>query len=598
LTENYRSSQNILDLAYNFIQLNNPERLESKLGIDKQLKSNLKEKGVVEVLSGQTLTDEVDLVVKKILELKKEKGVSWNDFAVLVRANDQADVFISKFNSLGLPYTFYANKGLYKKPIIVDLVSYLKLLINYHENSCLYKVLNLDPFRISYEDSAKLLHYAHKKTLSLYEAMQQAAAVPGLRPESLKKANELLGNLQKHGALQSQKNIAEVFIHVVKDLKIANRIKEDTLENLENRELLEQFYKKIEAFEAENTDKSTRSFLEQLGYELEAGEEGRIAFDPNQGPESIKLMTIHSSKGLEFTNVFVVNMVHLRFPSIERKESIELPEALIKEALPEGDVHLQEERRLFYVAMTRAKKGLYFSYAADYGGQRTKKPSQFLMDIGLVAKPEKSVEILRKDKINVEEPLLDPQLFLPDTFSFTQINDFKRCPMRYKYRHLLHLPLPGSAHLSFGNTIHLALERFLSAYKLNLESKQPDLFNKEVQTGVPPLSDLLAIYENVWVDEWYENKDQKEKFRKQGRDILRTFHENFVKEPSAPKYLEKSFKLKLDNYYFVGKIDRADLKNGILEIIDYKTGKTKLDKKEDKYQLLIYQWAAEEFLKE
>jgi DNA helicase II / ATP-dependent DNA helicase PcrA len=598
LTENYRSSQNILDLAYNFIQLNNPDRLESKLGIDKRLNSNLKEVGKIEVLCGQALTDEVDQVTQKILELKKEKDTSWNDFAILVRANDQADVFISKFNSLGLPYTFYANKGLYKKPIIVDLVSYLKLLVNYHENSCLYKVLNLDPFRIPYQDLANILHYAHKKTLSLYEALGQAALVGNLEAGSLTKINELLALLQKHASLQAQKNIAEVFIHVVKDLKIANRVKEDTLENLENRELLEQFYKKIESFEAENVDKSTKAFLEQLAFELEAGEEGKIAFDPNQGPESIKIMTIHSSKGLEFNNVFIVNMVHLRFPSIERKEAIELPTALIKEAVPEGDVHLQEERRLFYVAMTRAKKGLYFSYAADYGGQRTKKPSQFLMDIGLIAKPEKSSEILNRDKPKVEERIIDPELFLPDTFSFTQINDFKRCPMRYKYRHLLHLPLKGSAHLSFGNTIHLTLERFLNTYKGNLEAKQLDLFSKEVKPGMPSEEELLRIYESVWVDEWYDSKKQKELFRERGRDMLKQFYGNFASDPSAPKYLEKSFRLKLDNYYFVGKIDRADVRNNLLHIIDYKTGETKLDKKEDKYQLLIYQWAAEEFLKE
>jgi DNA helicase II / ATP-dependent DNA helicase PcrA len=598
LTENYRSTQNILDLAYNFIQLNNPERLESKLGIKKQLNSNIKEKGNIEVLCGQTLADEVDMVAKKIVEIQKREKTPWNSFAILVRANDQADAFISKLSGLGIPYTYYANKGLYKKSIIVDILSYIKVILNHHEDMALYKVLTFEPFKVGHNDLSKLLHFSHKKTLSLYEALTQAQLMPEISADSRAKINEILALIGKHSDMQSNKNIAEVFIHVVRDLKIAQRIKEDTLENLENRELLEQFYKKIEAFEADNTDKSTKSFMESLQYELEAGEEGKINFDPNQGPESVKIMTIHSSKGLEFDHVFVVNMVNLRFPSTERREAIELPEALVKETLPEGDVHLQEERRLFYVAVTRAKKGIYFSYASDYGGARTKKPSQFLVDIHLVSKPEKSAELLSRETVKVEPQMIDPELFMPETFSYTQISDFKRCPMKYKYRHLLHLPLPGSAHLSFGNTIHMTLEKFLNMYRTRLESKQLDLFSKEAISEVPPLEDLIQIYENVWVDEWYRDKKQKEQYRTKGRDILKTFYDGFVSDPLTPKYLEKSFRLKLDKYYFVGKIDRADSKENKLHIIDYKTGNTKLDKKEDRDQLLIYQWAAEDVLKE
>ncbi len=605
LNDNYRSSQNILDLSYDFIQLNNPERLETKLKISKKLISQAKEQGMIEVLSGQTLSDEVDLVVKKILELKQKKDSTWNDFAILVRANDQADVFISKLASIGLPYTFFANKGLYHKQIIMDLAAYMKLLMNFHDSTCLYKILNLEPFKIEPHELSTLLNFAHKRTLSLYEVLSADYSVQGLKPETHKKVQALLSLMQKHGLMAQQKNAVEVFISIVKDLQVANRIKDDTLENLENREILEQFYKKIEAFEAENADKSLKNFLDVWQFEQEAGEEGKINFDPNQGSESIKVMTIHSSKGLEFTNVFVVNMVHLRFPSVERKEPIEIPAELVKEIVPEGDIHLQEERRLFYVAMTRAKKGLFFSYAYDYGGARARKPSQFLMDIGLVAKPEKGIELVRREKLHIEQKA-DPNLFLPNTFSFTQISEFWRCPMRYKYRHLLHLPLPGNHHLSFGNTIHATLEKFLNKYKNSLEMTQLDLFTdagsaeQSAKGHLPTFEDLLKIYEQQWVDEWYQTKAQKEGFRKRGREILKSFYGEFEKEPVAPKFLEKSFRMKIGDYFFTGKIDRADQdKAGKLHIIDYKTGEGKLDKdKKDRYQLLIYQWAAQEYLKE
>ncbi|GAC1573915.1 MAG: hypothetical protein NVS3B9_5060 [Candidatus Doudnabacteria bacterium] len=598
LVENYRSTQNILDLSYNFIQQNNPNRLETQLNINKKLEAANRSEGIAAVLSGQTLSDEVELVAKKIIELKKEEETTWNDFAILVRANDQADVFISKLSALGIPYTFFANKGLYKKPIIGDLIAYLKLLINYHDSACLYKVINMDVFRIDNGDLVNIMHYGHKKTLSLYEALSLSEGVPGIKKQSADKIKELLLLIQKHGEMILTKSVVEVFISVIKDLRIANRIKEDTYENLENRELLEQFYKKIELFEAENIDKSTRSFLDFLNFEQEAGEEGKISFDPNQGPESIKIMTIHSSKGLEFKNVFIVNLVHLRFPSMDRKESIEVPKALIKETVPEGDIHLQEERRLFYVAMTRAKKRIYFSYALDYGGQRARKPSPFLVDIGLVAKPDKSSEVLSRTKFDIDQPI-DPNVFLPSTFSYSQLADFKRCPMKYKYRHLFHLPLPGSSNLSFGSTIHVTLEKFLNMYKSRLETNQLDLFVNKVHEQLPSFEELTKLYENCWIDEWYKDKKQKEEFRVRGYEIIKSFYAEFEKDPIRPKYIEKSFRLNLDKYFFTGKIDRADqLLDNSLQIIDYKTGQNKLEKKEDKQQLLIYQWAAQEYLEE
>jgi DNA helicase II / ATP-dependent DNA helicase PcrA len=601
LTENYRSTQNILDTAYNFIQLNNPNRLEPTLKIDKRLKSNLEESGTIAVLSGQTLSDEVEMVVNKILELKKQPDVSWNEFAILVRANDQADPFVNKLASLGIPYAFFANRGLYKKPIIADINSYMKVLLDHHDSSSLYKVITQEPFDFDHNDIVQIMHHAHKKTLSLYEALEQSpAALPQLKKETHQKIAELLRLLSAHGTFASKHNAVEVFITVIKDLKISNRIDEDTLENLENRELVEQFYKKVEAFESENDDKSLRNFMEVLNFELEGGDDGKIDFDPNQGPEAVKLMTIHSSKGLEFNHVFVVNMVHLRFPSTERKESIEIPKALVKEQVPEGDVHLQEERRLFYVAMTRAKRGLYFTYALDYGGQRSRKPSQFLVDIGLVAPPEKSTNLSREVRPKIKDEV-DPNIFLPDRFSFTQISDFWKCPMKYKYRHLLHLPLPGNANLSFGNTVHIALEKFLKQYKNNVENSQLDLFSDVGAEGkLPGLKDLLKLYQDSWQDEWYESKTQKEEFRARGKKILEVFYEQFEKDPKVPKYLEKSFRLKLENYVFVGKLDRADVeKNGKIHIFDYKTGQSKFGKdKKDRYQLLIYQWAAEEYLKE
>ena len=614
LTQNYRSVQPILDFAYSFIQANNPQRLEATLNIDKNLKSNTEEQGSIEVLSGQTGSDEVDLVTKKIVELQREDpGVTWNDFAILVRANDQADPFVAKLSALGIPYTYVANRGLYKKGIILDILAYLNVLLDHEDSASLYRVLNTETFRINQDDLVAITSFGRRKTLSLHESMSLAATIPSMTGAGLKKVQELLALISKHGAYAQSHSIVEVFIQVVRDLKIADRIDENTAENVESRDVLNQFYKKVEAFESDSDDRSSKAFLDALNFEQESGEEGKLAFDPNQGPESVKIMTVHASKGLEFRYVFIVGMVHLRFPSIGRQDAIQVPEALVKEQVShvegEDDVHLQEERRLFYVAATRAKRGLYFSYALDYGGARTRKPSQFLVDAGLVAKPEKSTEVIRKEHAIARG--YDPTALLPTVFSYTQISDFERCPMSYKYRYLLQLPMLGNASLSFGQTVHKTLELFLKSYRSSLDLNQLDLFGggesaREARGKIPTERELLDLYERSWVDDWYADKAQKERYRAQGRELLKKFYVRFVASPSVPKYIEEKFTLQLEQYKFVGKIDRAELHDdGKLYIVDYKTGQTVLTPekntakgRKDRTQLLIYQWAAEQFLKE
>ena len=600
LIDNYRSAQNILDLSYDFIKANNPNRLEVQLDISKKLVSHTKEQGIIEVLAGNTLSDETDLVMNKILELKKKnQELTWNDFAILIRANDQADPFTAKFTDNHIPYTFYANKGLYRKDIIVDLIFYMRLLLNYHDSSLLYRTLNMEYFRITPKDMATLLEYGHRKTLSMYESMEVAAAIPQMSEESITHIQNLLVLIQKHGNALADKTAVELFIIIVRDLQIAARIEADTLENLENRELLEQFYKKVESFEHDNADSSMRNFLEALTFEQDAGEEGKLNFDPNQGPESVKVLTIHASKGLEFKYVFIVNLVNLKFPSIERHDPIEIPKELIKEQVPEGDMHLEEERRLFYVAVTRAKSGLFLTYATDYGGKQTRKPSQFLVETNLVQKPGKASPIMRNEG---NETIIIPNqdLFLPKVFSYTHITDFIKCPMRYKYSHLLHLPLAGTPQLSFGITMHVTLEKFMSQYKSEVSMAQLDLFDMPKKTKIPSFTELKKLYERSWVDDWYENKAQKEEFRARGIDMLHKFYDDFEKHPILPKYLEKKFQLPLGDFTFTGKIDRGDVDtNGTLHIIDYKTGESRIEEKKDGTdQLLIYQWAAEEYLQE
>lgn len=597
LVKNYRSAQNILDLAYSFIQSNNPARLEATLGINKKLTNPLKpEAGVIEVLEGKDLNEEINLVIQKIVELKtKFADSSWNDFVVLIRANSAANEILPKLESSQIPYYFVANRGLYKKPLIAELISYLKLLSNLHDSASLYSVLRLSIFRLPAEDLAKLSQFSYQKTLSLYETLNQPEIISKISPGSQNKVKTLLNNLALHSQKSQETSATELFVYVIKDLGIDQELSEETFENAQGRELLEQFYKKIEKHAENNTNKTLKAFIDDLTLEMTAGDEGEIKFDTNSGPESLKVMTIHATKGLEFKFVFIVNLVDQRFPTRQRRETIEIPESLINDILPEGDFHLQEERRLFYVAVTRAKSHLYLSWAKDYGGKQIKKPSLFLLETKLV--PSEKINkatgkvIFSKPKVSKKKVVYKE---LPKSYSYSAITQFLKCPLDYKYRYYLRLPLPGSASLSFGTTIHKTLQNFLESY-LSLVTIE------QVDQKLPSLKVLLELYEKNWVDDWYASKLQKTEYKEKGKIILEKFYEACQNLEPKPKFLESSFKLELGKkkYSFTGKIDRADIGADGLEILDYKTGKIPSgDKAGDIDQLRIYQWAAQEYLQE
>jgi DNA helicase-2/ATP-dependent DNA helicase PcrA len=599
LVENYRSGKEILDLAYKFIQQNNPDRLEIKLKIDKQLIANVADKGTVEVIEADDLSGELNAVVKKIIKLKTAEN-TWNDFVILLRSNSAAESLLPVLANAEIPHTFLANTGLYKKPIILDLLAYMNLINNVHDSFSLYRVLNMPLFRLNVREIADILEFSRKKTLSLYESLEQLKTSTNLSEDARKKLTLLISHLHKHHILAQSKSAAETVVDVIKDLKMAARLEDETLENAENRELIEQFYKKIENFESEYKNKSLHNFLHNLELEEEAGDEGKINFNPDSGPESVKIMTVHSAKGLEFENVFVINLVDKRFPTLGKKDSIEIPQKLINDILPEGDFHLQEERRLFYVAITRAKKNLYLTWARDYGGKLTKKPSQFLIETGLV--PSEKLSKATGKVVFAKPSLNNTQIFqvLPDKFSYSQLKDFETCPLKYKYQYYLKLPVRGSHYLSFGNTIHKVFEDYLKLYKEASTFSQPDLFGKSKKTAdLPPFEVLEKLYEKNWIEEWYENKQEREQYFKQGKDMLKEFYAECKTNLPKPKYIEQSFILFLGKYRLVGRIDRADETNGGLIIYDYKTGKApKRSEKKDIDQLYIYQWAAQEYLKE
>ncbi len=621
LTHNFRSVQPILDVAHKLVSCNNPDRLEVKLNINKKLvaariNTESENENAVILMNNLKLEEEVNDVVKKILELKEKKPeLSWSEFAILVRANNHAEPFINALDKKGIPYEFLASNGLFRQPLILDVLNFFKLLDNYHESPAMYRLLCVPLLGFIDLDVQKIIGAARKKSISYYETLKRAREFK-LTEEGIRAAEKLL-ELIHEGSTRAMTEKPTVVLYSFLEKSgylqhLAHQENEGNQVVIRQIQHLKHFFEQLQHFETTSPNHPTvAGFLEEVAFRLEAGDEGALERSEERG-DAVQVLTVHAAKGLEFTYVFVVNLVEDRFPSRRRAEPIEIPTELVHEQLPSGDAHYQEERRLCYVALTRAKDKLFLCTGEDYGGARAKKSSRFLVEMDLIQplKPSKKPPTLTSSLSLLNQPIRTPspphtEYELPKAFSFSQIKSYETCPYQYKLAHLIKIPTKGSASFSFGQSLHSTLQKFYQRVQELNSAKQISLFAPTEtsapikENGVfraPPMKELLEIYEKCWIGDWFENKTQRETYFQKGKDILHTFYSTHEKEGwTIPVALEGWFKIKIGQYLLHGRIDRIDqLPGGTLEIIDYKTGKSKEKlSAEDKDQLLLYQIAVE-----
>jgi len=199
LTQNYRSSQLILDHAYQLIQNNNPDRLEVKEKVDKHLRAVRQiEQIPIELIHSDRVENEAEAVAHKIKELKaKNKDLGYKDMAILVRANNHAEPFVRALARAGIPYQFLGPGQLFRQAEVKDLIAYLKLLYNFEDNVALYRVLSMDFFEINPRDLAAINNYARRTNLSLFEACEAIDKV-FVSSQSKEKTKNFVKRLHRH----------------------------------------------------------------------------------------------------------------------------------------------------------------------------------------------------------------------------------------------------------------------------------------------------------------------------------------------------------------------------------------------------------------
>lgn len=603
LTKNYRSTQAILDASYQLIQNNNPDRLEVKEKVDKKLVSQRAIAGVApRMLYLDRVENEADAVAKEIKALhdgQKGKGArySWKDVAILVRANAHAEPFVRAFVRLGIPFQFLGPGQLFRQPEVKDLIAYLQVLQNFEDNVALFRVLSMEHFALAARDLSAISIFGRKQNMSLFEACE---VIAGKRPSSIplpylgdntkEAVTNIVAMIHRHLGLIVKETAGQILYYFLLDTGLVKKILEYTGSvDAHRAENISKFFSKLKTYETEHEDASVASVLDWILLSMEMGE-SPIAGDTDwTRNDAVNILTIHSAKGLEFPVVFLVNLVSQRFPTSERREQIPIPDALIKEELPEGDYHLEEERRLFYVGMTRARDFLYLTGANFYGeGKREKKLSPFVHEVmGEVALPaEDATSQMSLLDWKKEEMPQAPSIKTPVTYlSYSQIEAFRTCPLHYKLRYILNIPTPPTPALSFGTSVHAALREFYEAHR------QGSKVSKAL---------LLELLNSHWLREGYESKQYEKEMKKRGERYLTSYFQDIFNPKIKTIALEQPFTVPIalegKSLKIGGKIDRIDLlPDGKIEIVDYKTGRMPTKREMDtSLQLSMYAIAASE----
>ncbi|MDR1160967.1 MAG: UvrD-helicase domain-containing protein [Tannerellaceae bacterium] len=363
LEQNYRSTQNIVDAANSLIRKNKEQ-------IPKTVYSEKEKGSKVFLASSYSDYEEAYIVASKIEEQRREGRYSFADFAVLYRTNAQSRILEEALRRRNIPYKIYGGLSFYQRKEIKDVIAYLRLIINPHDEEALKRIINYPTRGIGDTTVGKLLVAASENTVSVWTVLEhpEAYSVP-LNSGTLKKLvafREMIeGFIGRNEALQAD----EITSVVIKESGMAGELFQDrSVEGISRQENIDELLKGI----SEYIDIRLEEGMEQVALADFLSEVSLLTDQDNDKEENankVTLMTIHAAKGLEFKNVIVVGLEEDLFPSLMSKDNQRA---------------IEEERRLFYVAITRAEENCTLTYAKSRfrnGQSNLCSPSRFLRDI-------------------------------------------------------------------------------------------------------------------------------------------------------------------------------------------------------------------------
>ncbi|MCK4846250.1 MAG: ATP-dependent helicase [Deltaproteobacteria bacterium] len=593
LTKNYRSVQPILDAAYKLIEHNNPDRLEVKLKIDKKLiseREDTEKSGVLLHKHFDTLSSEAEFVAKTIEAKVAEEGLEYRDFAVLVRSNNSADPFMRALSERDIPYRFSGNRGLYECEEVRALIAFLKVLTDRQDSISLFHLASAEPYSLTADELIPCHNYAKRKHTSLMAVMEGVSdgkiSAVELPEPSLAKVRRLVEDVRRYSEAALNEPTGRILYSFLKDTGyLADLAEEATLLAEVRVKNIAKFLSLVTHIEDTLSLKRAQRLVEELTLLMEAGDDPPMAEAEPDG-DSVQVITVHKSKGLEFPVVFVVSLVAQRFPTNKKSELIKMPEEIIKDTLPTGNFHIEEERRLFYVAMTRAMTELYITSAADYGGKRVKKVSPFVEEVFGEVEPsivkvsiDESLKRFSSEADTAETTparVIDGETVLK--LNFSQIDNYIYCPYKYRFVHILNVPTPPNYAMMYGSAMHAAVALY---YEERMKGKSASE------------EEVLRTFKSAWSSDGFLSKAHATERFDYGVDTLKRFYAKEATLQTKPLSVEKSFSIELGRDIINGRWDLIEERADGVHIVDFKTSDVSdvdkaLKKAKDSLQLKLY----------
>ncbi len=361
LEQNYRSTKNIVSAANSVISLN-------KAQLRKEVWTANDEGNLIDVFKASSDNEEGRLVATSIFEAKMNNGLSSNDFAILYRTNAQSRAFEEALRKLNIKYRIIGGLSFYQRKEIKDLLGYLRFTVNQNDEEAFKRIINQPKRGIGDTTIAKISVTASENSMSVWEVISNIEQFgAGRFSQTIENFSDLIKSFKL--LLEQGKDAYLVAKQIAASSGILKELYEDkTIEGLSRYQNIQELLNAIKEFvdNPENEDKSLSNFLQTVSLITTADNKE----DPNDN-DRVTMMTIHGAKGLEFNHVYIVGLEEDLFPS---------------QMMLQSKADLEEERRLFYVAITRAEKKLFMSYAESryqYGRLKPCEPSRFLEEIDI-----------------------------------------------------------------------------------------------------------------------------------------------------------------------------------------------------------------------
>ena len=560
LRRNYRSLAPVLDAAYRLIRFNDPDRLEVRAGVVKRLRPERSSSAVAAVrlevfASG---SEEADWIAADIGR-RVAAGALPRDHAVLVRTNGHADPILRALNMAGIPWRFSGTSGLYARPEVRMLLAFLRVVADLESSVDLYALAASEAYALGGEDLTAIVNLARRRNRSVWAILGELDRQPGIlrvAPDTGAAVHKLVDDLRAYAELAHERPAGELLYRFLRGSGLLARFvgtdapaAEEALQNVA------RFFEIVRSQSSLLADDRAIFVARHLATLIEAGDDpATVELDPDA--DAVAVLTVHKAKGLEFPVVYLPGMVAGRFPLVGRGETLSLPAEVGRGTPLTAESALAEERRLCYVAMTRARDELILSHAADYGGARARRVSPFVLEAldlpvasavpGAGARTSTPAERLATfEAASTPAGAPEAPITEPLSLSFYQIDDYLTCPLKFKFAHVLRVPLAPHHAIIYGAALHKAVQLF---------------HNRHAKGQVMTEAELEGAFEAAWSNEGFVSRGHEEARLEAGRAALRRFRAAQL-QPDAviPTYVEREFSFALGGDRVRGRWDRVDV---------------------------------------